>query len=337
MKVSQNLFYEKYANFEKISVRKKDLVMSEQNIGTTTSTGSAGRFGQECLTAAFADAQERIRAQRPLVHSITSPVAINDCANAILALGAQPICAEHPKEVAGITRMAKALTVSLANITDARLESILISGRTAREIGIFSVIDAVGVTCSPLRMEHAQNFIRDCHPTVIKGNVSEIRALAGAQFHATGIDVGEADAVTGEHKDVLIGTAKLVRDYAAHTGAVVLASGVIDLISNGRDVYAIHNGSPHMSRVTGTGCILTCIIGTFLSVASGNVSEPNTAAPLTASLLGTAVWGICGEIADQPPESFRGLGTYHINLLDALSLLTTEQFKEHIHVEKLDV
>jgi hydroxyethylthiazole kinase len=92
-----------------------------------------------------------------------------------------------------------------------------------------------------------------------------------------------------------------------------------------------------MSRVTGTGCILTCIIGTFLSVASGNVSEPNTAAPLTASLLGTVVWGICGEIADQPPESFRGLGTYHINLLDALSLLTTEQFKEHIHVEKLDV
>jgi hydroxyethylthiazole kinase len=83
-----------------------------------------------------------------------------------------------------------------------------------------------------------------------------------------------------------------------------------------------------MSRVTGTGCVLTCIIGTFLSVASG---------PLTAALLGTAVWGICGEIADQQPEGFRGLGTYHINLLDALSLLTADQFKEHIHVEKLDI
>jgi hydroxyethylthiazole kinase len=326
--------------------------MSEQNIGTITSTGSAGRFDQECLAAAFADAQKQIRAQHPLIHSITSPVAINDCANAILALGAQPICAEHPKEVAGITQMAKALTVSLANITDARLESILISGRTAREIGIASVIDAVGVTCSPLRMEHAQSFIRDCHPTIIKGNVSEIRALAGAQFHSTGIDVGEADAVTGEHEDVLIRTAKLVRDYAAHTDAVVLASGVIDLISDGCDVYAIHNGSPHMSRVTGTGCILTCIIGTFLAAAFGpdSFSEPDTASganttsepcaafsPLTAAVLGTAVWGICGEIADRQPEGFHGLGTYHINLLDALSLLTADQFKEHIHVEKLDI
>jgi hydroxyethylthiazole kinase len=320
--------------------------MSEHNIKMKTSTGAASRFNQECLTAAFADAQERIRAQHPLIHSITSPVAINDCANAILALGAQPICAEHPKEVAGITRMAKALTVSLANITDARLESILISGRTACEIGIASVIDAVGVTCSPLRMEHAQSFIHDCRPTVIKGNVSEIRALAGAQFHATGIDVGEADAVTGEQEDVLIGTAKLVRDYAAHTGAIVLASGVIDLISDGCDVYAIHNGSPHMSRVTGTGCILTCIIGTFLSAATGSdtasgvntTSEPCAAfSALTAALLGTAVWGICGEIADQQPEGFRGLGTYHINLLDALSLLTTDQFKEHVHVRKLDI
>jgi hydroxyethylthiazole kinase len=195
-------------------------------------------------------------------------------------------------------------------------------------------------------MEHAQSFIRDCRPTVIKGNVSEIRALAGAQFHATGIDVSEADAVTGEQEDVLIRTAKLVRDYAAHTGAVVLASGVIDLISDGCDVYAIHNGSPHMSRVTGTGCILTCIIGTFLSAATGSdtasgvntTSEPCAAfSALTAALLGTAVWGICGEIADQQPEGFRGLGTYHINLLDALSLLTTDQFKEHVHVRKLDI
>jgi hydroxyethylthiazole kinase len=317
--------------------------MSEHNYEKLLKENASGHIDAESLTAAFSSARAQFSKRRPLIHSITSPVAINDCANAILALGAQPICAEHPKEVDGITRLAKALTVSLANITDARLASIRISGHTAREVGIACVIDAVGVACSPLRMEHAQEFIRDCRPAVIKGNVSEIRALAGAQFHSTGIDVGEDDAVTGGHEEILIRTAKLVKAYAARTGAVVLASGEIDLISDGREVYAVRNGTAHMSRVTGTGCILTCIIGTFLAV-TGSAADAYrmddsvlSSAPLMAAILGTAVWGICGELADQRPEGFCGLGTYHINLLDALSLLTTDQFREHIRVEKLSV
>ena len=84
---------------------------------------------------------------------ITSPIAINDCANAVLALGAKPIMAEHPLEVENITLMSKSLAVSLANITDARAESIMISGKAACKAGIPSVIDLVGVTCSKMRAD----------------------------------------------------------------------------------------------------------------------------------------------------------------------------------------
>ena len=122
------------------------------------------------------DVKGKIDSQSPLIHCITSPIAINDCANAVLALGAKPIMAEHPLEVENITLMSKSLAVSLANITDARAESIMISGKAACKAGISSVIDLVGVTCSKMRADLAKKYITQCRPAVIKGNVSEIKA-----------------------------------------------------------------------------------------------------------------------------------------------------------------
>jgi len=130
------------------------------------------------------DVKGKIDSQSPLIHCITSPIAINDCANAVLALGAKPIMAEHPLEVENITLMSKSLAVSLANITDARAESIMISGKAACKAGIPSVIDLVGVTCSKMRADLAKKYITQCRPAVIKGNVSEIKAVCGMGFDA---------------------------------------------------------------------------------------------------------------------------------------------------------
>ena len=73
--------------------------------------------------------REKVRAQAPLIHCITNPISINQCANAILAVGARPIMAEHPKEVREITDSARALMLNLGNITDARMTSMEISAR----------------------------------------------------------------------------------------------------------------------------------------------------------------------------------------------------------------
>ena len=123
------------------------------------------------------DVKGKIDSQSPLIHCITSPIAINDCANAVLALGAKPIMAEHPLEVENITLMSKSLAVSLANITDARAESIMISGKAACKAGISSVIDLVGVTCSKMRADLHQEADnqspRRCYPSCPPDGQSE--------------------------------------------------------------------------------------------------------------------------------------------------------------------
>lgn len=86
----------------------------------------------------------------PLIHCITNPISINQCANVVLAVGARPIMAEHPEEVAEITEMAKALLLNLGNITDVRMKSMMISAKVARGKQIPTVIDAVEL--------HVQNF-----------------------------------------------------------------------------------------------------------------------------------------------------------------------------------
>lgn len=284
---------------------------------------SGGRFvklGEQersALFGRFQKARKTLQEEGPLIHSITNPISINDCANSVLALGGRPIMAEHPREAAQITRMARALTVSLANITDARARSIFLSGREKR-----AVMDAVGAGCSPFRLELAERFIRECSPAVIKGNMSEIQAVMGTQYCAAGIDVGQADAVTKENLPFKGQILEQMCGFAAHTRAVVMASGEVDLIASddGKTVWLVKNGTASLAKVTGTGCMLTCIIGAYLAAAD----------PETACVLAAVTLGIAGELADKS----RGLGTFHMGLIDQLSLLGDDQIFCRMQVEK---
>ena len=189
---------------------------------------------------------KEIADRSPLVHCITSPVAINDCANVVLAMGAKPFMAEHPKEVADITAGAQALTVSLANVTDARMASIMISGSEAHDKNIPHIIDLVGVTCSKLRMNLAKEYIKKYKPSVIKGNVSEIKAVAGVDFSSIGVDAGKADAVSDNDESAKSVMAELTRNYAKITGAIVEATGAVDIISDSDRTVFVKNGSSNV-------------------------------------------------------------------------------------------
>lgn len=214
-------------------------------------------------------ARNMVLEEQPLIHLITSPIAINDCANAILAVGGRPICAEHPEEVQGITEISRALGVSLANITDARLRSIKISGETARHVGIPSVIDVVGVSCSRLRMDAAASFIKQARPTVIKGNASEITALAEellgkampereaaetgkdhADARAAGVDVADIDRVRAGDEVTINRMLKISSQLSKLTGSTVLVSGEVDIVSDGKVGALLENGVPELGRVT---------------------------------------------------------------------------------------
>ncbi len=257
--------------------------------------------------------RRQIKEKHPLIHCITNPISINDCANAVLAVGAKPIMAEHPREAAEITETAACLAVNLGNITDARMESILLSGRTANKLGIPHIIDAVGVTCSTLRLELAQVYIRETRPWIIKGNISEIKKLCGEKENAVGIDAGEIDEISPGN---IARYAALLCGYAEKTGAVILASGKTDLVCTRDQAVAVQNGTSMLSKLTGTGCMLNVLTGSFLAEKE----------PFFAALLGCAVLGIAGELAETP----LGTGSFHTALLDRLYTIDDEIIKEKI-------
>ena len=277
---------------------------------------------------AFFQTGDLLRQKAPLIHCITSPIAVNDCANVCLALGARPIMAEHPEEAAGITAISASLGVSLANITDARIHSIFLSGAMALEQKKPSVIDVVGVNCSPMRMGLAKRFILECRPAVIKGNASEIRALTGASFGEAGIDTAESDRLSPDNAGAIEAMAQILSSFSARTGSVVLASGIVDMISDGRNVWTVENGCPSMARVTGTGCILNCIIASCLAAADS---------PADAALYGTLLLGVSGETAEQlcAERGLSGLGSFHVSLIDALSLADRDLLENKGKVRRL--
>jgi hydroxyethylthiazole kinase len=107
--------------------------------------------------------------------------------------------AQHPEEAAVITSSAGAVMLNMGNITDVRKQSMLISAQTAKQKGIPFVLDVCGSACLPTRREYALGLIGTCLPSVIKGNYSEITALARKDYTSSGVDADKtltAEAVT---------------------------------------------------------------------------------------------------------------------------------------------
>lgn len=277
-----------------------------------------------------------VQKKAPLIHCITNPISIHDCANIVLAAGGRPMMAEHPAEVEEITVTAGALALNLGNITDARKASILIAGRTAMSRDIPVILDMVGIGCSHFRKEITEEFLQQRvpgAPLILKGNMSELKALAGADCGVSGVDVDPKDVLSEENRAETIGLAKSVaRTY----GAVVLASGKTDLVTDGKQVCLISNGSEMMSRITGTGCMLNVLTAAYMSAEK----------PMAAAVAACVVLGISGEIAAElcrgtdrlqsRSGQFRGTGSFQIAFQDALSCMTDEEICRRIRIAFAD-
>lgn len=271
----------------------------------------------------LADAIEKMRAavtgRAPLIHCITNPISIHDCANVVLAAGGRPMMAEHPEEVAEITLTAGALALNLGNITDARKTSILIAGRTAMEAGIPVILDMVGIGCSSLRKDIIIEFLKhrvEGAKLILKGNMSELKALAGEEKCVSGVDVNPADMLSeGNQKEAIA----LAKRMAVKYEAVILASGKTDLVTDGRKVFLIDNGCDMMGRITGTGCMLNVLTGTYMAAGE----------PLLAAVAGCVVLGISGEAG---AENSPGTGSFQVAFQDTLSGMADEDIRNRMKV-----
>lgn len=244
-----------------------------------------------------------------LIHCITNPISINQCANVILAVSAKPIMAEHPCEVCEITATSDALLLNLGNITDVRIKSMKRSVKTANKIGIPVVLDAVGAACSRIRRKLARRLISKYSIDIVKGNYSEIYALYSDTYTGVGVD--------GDENLNCTRIAEVSKQLAQKYRCVILASGKTDIITDGESVYFLRNGTPQMSQVTGTGCMLGAVCTALC--ASGDT--------FLSAILACAVMTICAERVCSPSGSFTA------KLIDEISLFKSEYLSK-IKLEK---
>lgn len=251
-----------------------------------------------------------IRDRAPLVHNITNYVVMNSTANALLAIGASPVMAHAVEEVADMVALAGALVVNIGTLSAAWVDAMHIAMRAAQDRGIPVVLDPVGAGATSYRTSTAGALIAETAPTIIRGNASEIMAVAAAGATTRGVD----SSATSESA---IGAAEALAD---RTGAVVVVTGATDLVVSADGTVALDNGHPLMARVTGLGCTASALCGAFAAV------QPDAA---RAAAHATAVTGVTGELA---AEQAAGPGTLQLRLLDHLHTLTAAQVADRLRV-----
>jgi hydroxyethylthiazole kinase len=267
---------------------------------------------------------QAVREGAPLVQAITNFVTVNDCANIILAIGGSPTMAHHIAEAAEAVEGAQALVLNMGAIEDA--DAMVLAGRRANQLGKPVVLDPVAAGGTALRREVAQRLLQELKLTVIRGNASEIRALAEGKNAGSGVDVGAVDAVTEEN---LSQGVELARELSRKTGAVVALSGVIDIITDGTRAGIIRNGCATMARITGSGCMLTALIGAFCGASPEQ--------PFEAAAAGVAAMGVCGELAEaRRLAQGTGTATFRNDLIDAVSNLTAQQLIGGARYEEIE-
>ena len=249
---------------------------------------------------------------RPMVHSITNPVTINDCANIILAAGGTAIMAQDEREVAEITSHASALALNMGALR--AQEAMLLAARTSKRLSHPVVLDPVAAGASRLRSEMCGRLLTEGLVSVIRGNASEIRALAAGQENAAGVEVDALDRVTEQN---LAESAAWLRQFSRRTGAVVMLTGVIDLITDGQRTAVLRGGSELMGRITGAGCMLTSLTALYCG------ANPNTL--FEAAVAAAEVMNHCGEQAEmRVRKEMEGTASFRTRLIDAVSLLAAD-------------
>jgi hydroxyethylthiazole kinase len=236
-----------------------------------------------------------LRRLAPLTHCMTNIVAAGFTANVLLAAGASPAMINALEEAAGFAAIARGLLVNVGTITAPDAEAMLDAARAANAAGTPWVLDPVAAGALPFRTGVATRLL-EFRPAIVRGNASEILALAGASGGGKGVDS------TAESSEAL----PFARAFAERIGAVVAVSGAVDFITDGSAVIEVPGGDVLMTKVTGVGCALGALMAALLGVSE---------TPLRAAASASAIFGAAGERA---ARNVRGPGSFAVAFLDEL-------------------
>lgn len=270
-----------------------------------------------------------IQEKNPLTHCITNSVTINDCANAVLAIGGSPFMAEDAEELEEVVTIADALVINIGKLSKDQVEAMKISAETANKTNTPIVLDPVGVGVTQLRNRTTLDLIENYQMAAIRGNISEIKAIAKLvgiiddNNAAKGVDVNADDIITEEN---LKANGEIIKELAGKLNTTILASGPIDILSDGETTIAIDNGDDMMPLITGSGCMLSSIVGSCVGGSS----------PLLGSLVAILAMNIAGEKARaKVDEKDEGTGSFRAYLIDYLYKTNAESLVSESNIKIL--
>jgi hydroxyethylthiazole kinase len=280
----------------------------------------------------FEDAVKNVKEVSPLTFCITNFVTVTDCANAALAIGASPIMSNGAEEGGEIVNIANALVINIGTLSKSQNELMRNSARQAKEIEKPIIFDPVGAGVSALRNDMTKEIVEDYPLALVRGNMSEIKAIAklinlneNNDSVAKGVDVAESDIIS---EDTLESNALIVKELANELNAVVIASGPIDIISDGNLTFGLDNGDEMMPLITGSGCMLTTIIGSYVGANE----------PLIGGIAACALMAIAGEnAAENVRANDLGTASFRTFLIDNLYKLDAEELKERANLFEINV
>lgn len=258
---------------------------------------------------------DRLRERSALIHNITNYVTVNDCANILIACGGAPIMADCKEEVEEITSVCGGLNINIGTLNERTIESMFIAGKKANELGHPVLLDPVGAGASRLRTETAKKLMSELRLSVIRGNISELKAIALGTGGAKGVDADVADAVTEDNLDSSVAFVKAV---AASSDAVIAVTGAIDIVADKDRAFVIRNGCPMMSQITGSGCMLSAMTAALITANPENTLE--------AAAASVCAMGLCGEKAlELTTANKEGNSSYRNRLIDEIYKLRGDE------------
>jgi hydroxyethylthiazole kinase len=253
-------------------------------------------YTSDQLVSCTTETLGQLRSRTPLVQCLTNSVVVNFTANALLAVGAAAAMVDIPEEAGAFASVAGGLLVNLGTPTAEQRTAMLEAVEAATAAGTPWVLDPVAAGTLPVRTPFAHR-LRDLRPTIVRGNASEIIAVAGSGSGGRGVDA----------TDDVEGALAAARALASNSGGVVAVSGPVDAVTDGRQVVRIANGHPLLTRVTGGGCALGAVMAAFAAIESD---------PLAATVAAVTIYTVAAELA---ADRSAGPGSFAVHFLDALA------------------
>lgn len=263
------------------------------------------------MVSRIAKMMTEVRTKNPLVHHLTNYVTVNDCANITICAGGSPVMSDAARDVPEMVRISSSVVLNIGTLKPRTIESMIVAGKEANDAGIPVILDPVGAGATRYRTESVMKILDGVEISVIKGNSGEIGVLAG-----TGGEVRGVDSVS-----TMSDCAETVKLFAKNTGAVVAMTGPVDYVSDGKKVAILSNGDRYLECVSGTGCMVSSVVGCYTGTHGANLKSVAAA---------ISVFCIAGEIAAQ---DCKGPGSFKVSLFDSMYNLTEKDVTSRLKME----